>query len=219
EEQWKDPASQKTVKLQILHHPTHTANLDRMMKSIHASLDYFSREFGPYPHNSLRFIERAGTEAGLQSTAVNISFLEGFSYLNSEGDKRDVDFTSGIVAHEVAHQWWGNQLLTSSVEGSGILSESLAWYTAMGVAEEEFGFDHQQRLLSIVRQEYSTPQSKADVPLLRGNELFHNYRKGPLALYALSSYIGRDNVNLALRNLLEKQEIQSQNLPTSLDLY
>src|SRR5690606_29047716 len=127
EEQWKDPASQKTVKLQILHHPTHTANLDRMMKSIHASLDYFSREFGPYPHNSLRFVERAGTEAGLQATAFNISFLEGFSFFNSEADKRDVDFTSAIVAHEVAHQWWGNQLLTSRVEGSGILSESLAW--------------------------------------------------------------------------------------------
>src|SRR5690606_29047717 len=79
------------------------------------------------------------------------------------------------------------------------VSSQKAWpgYTAMGVAEDEFGFDYQQRLLSILRQEYSTPKSKADVPLLRGNEWFHNYRKGPLALYALSSYIGRDKVNLA----------------------
>lgn len=219
EDQWQDPRSQKTVDIQVVHHPTHTANLDRIMQSTKASLDYFSKEIGPYPYNSLRFIERAGTGAGLQATPINISYQEGFSYFNSEADKRNVDFTTAIVAHEVAHQWWGNQLLTSRVEGAGILSESLAWYTAMGVAEAEFGFDYQQRLLSILRQEYNTPQSRADVPLIRGNEWFHNYRKGPLALYALSRYIGRDKVNLALRNLLEKQDPQSSGLPTSLDLY
>ena len=219
EDQWQDPEFQQTVKLQILHHPSHTANLDRMMTGIKASLKYFSKEFGAYPYKNLRFIERAGTGSGLQATPINISYQEGFSYFNPEADQRDVDFAFAIVAHEVAHQWWGNQLLTSRVEGSGILSESLAWYTAMGVAQEEFGLEYQQRLISILRQEYETPQSKADVPLIRGTAWFHNYRKGPLALYTLSRYFGRDKTNLALRNLLEKHNSKAADLPTSLDLY
>ena len=218
EELWQDENSEKTVKLQILHHPTHTANLHRMMKGMKASMDYFSREFGPYPYNSLRFIERASTDQGLQSTVINVSYQENFSYFNPEADQRNLDFPFAIVAHEMAHQWWGNQLLTAHVEGSGILSESLAWYTAMGVAEEEFGLEYQQRLISILRQEYETPQAKADVPLIRGNEWFHNYRKGPLALYTLSKYVGREKINSALRNLLEKQD-SLPGLPTSLDLY
>lgn len=218
EELWQDENSGKTVKLQIIHHPTHTANLDRMMKGMKASMDYFSREFGPYPYNSLRFIERASTDQGLQSTVINISYQENFSYFNPDADQRNVDFPFAIVAHEMAHQWWGNQLLTAHVEGSGILSESLAWYTAMGVAEEEFGPEYQERLVSILRQEYVTPKSKADVPLIRGNEWFHNYRKGPLALYTLSKYVGREKINSALRNLLEKQD-SLPGLPTSIDLY
>lgn len=218
EEQWRDKTSGKTVQLQIIHHPTHTANLDRMMKGIKASMDYFSREFGPYPYESLRFIERASTDQGLQSTVINISYQENFSYFNPDADSRNVDFAYAIVAHEMAHQWWGNQLLTAHVEGSGILSESLAWYSAMGVAEDAFGSDYQQRLLSILRQEYDNPKSKADVPLIRGNDWFHNYRKGPLALNTLSKYMGRDKINLALKNLLESQD-SLPGLPTSLDLY
>ena len=41
-------------------------------------------------------------------------------------------------------------------------------------------------------------------PLLRAVDGFLNYRKGPLALYALGEYIGQDRVRDALRSLLEK---------------
>jgi aminopeptidase N len=45
------------------------------------------------------------------------------------------------------------------------------------------------------------------------------YRKGPLALYALSQYIGRVQVNRALRNLLAKHRPGTLPRPTSLDLF
>src|SRR5690606_26559181 len=48
---------------------------------------------------------------------------------------------------------------------------------------------------------------------------FLNYRKGPLALHAMSRYIGRDQVNLALRRLLDAHPPGSTPLATSLDLY
>jgi aminopeptidase N len=124
-----------------------------------------------------------------------------------------------VAAHEVAHQWWGNQLQYAHVEGAGLLSESLAWYSAFGVVEETFGQEHLQQLLAVMQTAYETPRTRADVPLLRARNEYHNYRKGPFALYALSQYTGREGVNTALRHLLRKHRAKTTALPTSLDLY
>jgi ABC-2 type transport system permease protein len=55
--------------------------------------------------------------------------------------------------------------------------------------------------------------------LLRANDQFHAYYKGPFAIYAVSEYIGEDRVNSALRSLIEKHPSAAPPLPTSLDLY
>ncbi|EMR02771.1 M1 family aminopeptidase [Cesiribacter andamanensis] len=211
--QWQD------VAIQLIHHPGHSAHLERTASSIAASLDYYSSQFGPYPYNHISFVEHPGPGSGLHASAINVSYLEGFSYLRPEADERNLDFAFAVAAHEVAHQWWGNQLLYAHVEGAGLLTESLSWYSAFGVVEETFGQEHLQRLLAVMRTAYQTPQSRADVPLLRAHSAYHTYRKGPFALYALSEYIGRDQVNGALRHLLRKHAAKTGDLPTSLDLY
>jgi aminopeptidase N len=63
------------------------------------------------------------------------------------------------------------------------------------------------------------PRSLATPSLIRANESFLYYRKGGLAMYALSKYIGKEKVNGALRSLLEKHELGELPLPTTLDLY
>src|SRR5678816_4544298 len=121
--------------------------------------------------------------------------------------------------HEVAHQWWGNQLKQAYVEGAGLITESLAWYSAMGVMEDKYGSEHLRRLLNFLREENETPRTRAALPLLQANDFYQSYRKGPFALYALSQYIGRDEVNGALRNLLANHRPETLPRPTSLDLY
>ena len=103
--------------------------------------------------------------------------------------------------------------------GRPLLSESLAWYSAMGVVERTFGREHLQRLLSMMREAYSSPRTRAEVPLLRAYDSFHAYRKGPFAMYALREYAGAEQVNVALRRLMEKYGAGESPLPTSLDLY
>ena len=49
--------------IQIFHHPKHAANLDRMLRSVQASLDYYTGEFGPYPYRQIRVVERPGDSA------------------------------------------------------------------------------------------------------------------------------------------------------------
>jgi aminopeptidase N len=122
------------------------------------------------------------------------------------------------MAHEVAHQWWGFQLAPAAVEGSGLLVESFATYSAMQVVEETLGYEHLLRYLSQMRLEYEVPRSRAAPPLLQANDRFMNYRKGPFALFALRNYIGKEGVNKAIRRMLSSYT-PSPPLPTTLDFY
>jgi ABC-2 type transport system permease protein len=211
----------QNVSIEIFHHPQHAANLDRWVKSIRASLAYYSKEFGPYPYHQIRLIERPGDGASLHADAMNITYEEGFAFYNPDDGPHGLDLPFYVVAHEVAHQWWGAaQLGYAHVEGSPFLVEGLAVYSGMEVLEDTYGHDQLLRYQQqVMGQAYQTPRSRAGVPLIRAVNSFLGYRKGPLALYALDRYIGRDRVNEALRRLVLKHGLGTVPLPTTLDLY
>jgi hypothetical protein len=213
EARWKDTS------IEIFHHPAHAWNVDRMGRSVQASLDFYTQQFGPYPHGQLRFVEQPGDAVSLHASPVNISYEEGFALLNPGGDPRDIDLPFAVAAHEVAHQWWGATLTPAPVEGAAVLTESLAWYSAMQVVERALGREHLQRLLSMMRDAYAAPRRRAEVPLLQATDSFLTYRKGPFALYALREYAGAGQVNTALRRLLKRHGSGAPPLATSLDLY
>ncbi|MBA2306326.1 MAG: ATP-binding cassette domain-containing protein [Acidobacteria bacterium] len=97
EGQWND------VAIRIFHHPGHVENLDRMLRSVQASLSYYTAQFGPYPFRHLRIVEYPGHGRGMHADAMQITHQEGFSLLNPDID-RDLDLPFYVVAHEVAHQ-------------------------------------------------------------------------------------------------------------------
>jgi hypothetical protein len=209
------------VDIEILYHPAHGANLQRMLRSVTASLDYHTKHYGPYPYKHLRLVEypSSGRGMGLTSFPGLIEYSEGFALVRPEEDTREIDFPFAIMAHEMGHQWWGHQIVPALVEGAPVLSESLAWYSAMLVIEETFGREHLGRLLDIMRSQYMAPHETRDVPLLRAWDRLDAYRTGPFAMYALREAAGVDRVNGALRNLLAKFDPERPPLPTSLDLY
>ncbi|HYF64797.1 MAG TPA: M1 family aminopeptidase, partial [Herpetosiphonaceae bacterium] len=208
EARWND------VAIRIYHHPAHTANLDRMLQSIQAALDHYSAQFGPYPYQNLSLVERPGV-GGMHAYASLITFQEGFSLFNPADNPRGPDVPFAMVAHEVAHQWWGSYLAPIRVEGNGVLAESLAEYAAFQVVKKTYGQEHLRRYLTQLRKRYAG--ARAALPLLRANEDFHQYYGGPVALYAVSEYVGEDQVNRALRRLIDAH--RSGALLTALDLY
>ena len=220
EGEWRNPSdSSQTVQIQILHHPSHTKNPAAMIRSVQASLATLTARLGPYPYRQLRLVEHPGNGGSLHAYPINISFEEEFSLFDSEKDPRAVDFPFAVVAHEMAHQWWGGVLLGANVEGSALLSESLAWYSAMGVVEATYGTEHLDRLLGIFRDTYLQPRPDAAPPLLRAADQFHAYRKGPFVMYALREYVGADKIDPALGHFVETFRSGEPPLPTSLDLY
>ena len=220
--QWRPSASsQQPVDIEIFHHPAHTANLERMVHGVQASLEHNTRAFGPYPYRQVRLVEFPSHPSVGGATAHSglITYAEGFALVRPAADPRNIDFPFAVVAHEMGHQWWGHQLTPALVEGAPFLAESLAWYSGMLVVEETLGRDHLQRLLDMMRADYMQPHQTRTVPLLRAADQVDAYRRGVFAMYALREAVGVEPVNRALRNLLSKFPPGRVPYPTSLDFY
>lgn len=208
------------VEVGIFHHAAHDNIVDAMARSACASLGLYGRLYGPYAYESLHFVEVSERGIGAHSEPSLVDYGDGFALLNPATGDGGLDLVSAVTAHEVAHQWWGgNRFRPAYVEGAGVLSESMATYSATQVMEESLGPLQMQAYLGMMRDQYQVPKSPAMPPLLRATDQFLNYRKGPLALHALSQYIGRDQINLALRRLLAAHPRGGAALPTTLDLY
>ncbi len=214
ENKWND------VTIRIYYHPDHDQNIDKMLRSVTASLAYYTEQFGPYPFESFTLVERAGPGSGATADAGIVYYGEQYALLNSDDSPGGFDLPYYIMAHEMAHQWWGLARLTPAyMEGAGVLIESLAVFSGMQVLEKHYGEGHLRKYVNYLHDAYAMPRSLASANLLQANESFLYYRKGGLALYALSEYIGKAKVNHALRELLQKRTSGELSLPTTLDLY
>jgi ABC-type transport system involved in multi-copper enzyme maturation permease subunit len=215
-ESWSPASgSGRPVAIEVYHHPAHSANLGRILRSVRASLEHNSREYGPYPYSYIRLVENPGSGIGAHADASTIDYTEGFSRYNASDDPKTLDMPFAVMAHEMAHQWG---VAYAMAEGAPLLSEGFAWYAAMGVVEESYGRDHLQRLRRFFRQPAPIPPIRQSVPLLRAMDPYAAYRKGPAALFAMAEYMGAERVNVAFRRLREKQRAGAPPA-TTLDLY
>ncbi|HEU4559032.1 MAG TPA: M1 family aminopeptidase [Longimicrobium sp.] len=210
------------VRLQLLFHPGHDFNRERMLRSTRASLDYYTRNFGPYPHPQLKLVEFPRYEDFARAYPGMIVFGEGASVLTRVG-AGTFDSPFMLTAHEVAHQWWGHQVMGADVQGSQMLSETLAQYGAMMVMEKELGSRPVHQFLQTMHIEYLNRRgthANPEVPLMLTGDHDHlHYRKGAVAMYALRDIIGEARVNAALRRVVERHGYRGPPFPTTLDLH
>jgi len=214
EDRWKN------TPLRIYHHPPHTYVLDRMLRGMKASLDYYSSQFGAYPYSELRIIEKP------RYGGVGIAHPYGFAFAEdiflNRVDEGEIDQPFFGTAHEVAHTWWGGQVGGANVRGERFLNESLANYSAMMVTEKTYGVEVAHRVYGFQLQRYleGRAQRSREVPLLEVEEQpYIAYRKGAIAMYTLRRHIGEEAVNTALRRYFEKYHEKGPPYPTSLDLF
>jgi ABC-2 type transport system permease protein len=215
-------ASHKSVNIEVYYHSAHNKNIDVMIDSVKASLDYFSTEFGDYQHKQMRIIEFPGYSSYAQSFANTVPYAETMGFISEIelGDKVNIPFL--VTAHEVAHQWWGHQLGAANVEGAQVLSESLSEYSALKVVEQTFG---KQATKSYLKRELDyylrgrTHETREENPLYKTVEQqYLHYSKGGLVMMSIADQIGVDKVNTALKSLLNEFKYQNSPYPTTKDL-
>jgi hypothetical protein len=96
------------------------------------AITFYTRHFGPYPYDELAVTQMPGL---LSQGWPGLIFLSSFSFLSPEQkvalhmspvDKIDSDC---VIAHETAHQWWGD-LVTWAGYRDQWIAEALATYSS-----------------------------------------------------------------------------------------
>ena len=209
------------VALEIAHHPEHTYDLPSMFRGMKDGLDYCSKNFGPYQHRVLRIVEFPGYSTFAQSFSSTIPFSESVGFIAEvQKDRPDaIDYPLYVTAHEVAHHWWGHQVLSADSQGMTSLVETLAQYSALMVMKHAYGEQAMRRFLRYQLDQYLSGRSserKKELPLIRvEDQPYIHYAKGSLAMYGLQDLIGEDAVNQALRELVQQYGDRGAPYPTA----
>jgi ABC-2 type transport system permease protein len=150
-----------------------------------------------------------------------VPYSEGIGFIAHGTREDDLDVPFYVTGHELAHQWWGHQVVGDFAQGSNMLSETLAQYSALMVMEKEVGPSNIRMYLRHELDRYlrgRAGERRKEPPIsLVQNEPYVWYYKGSLVMYALKDYIGEERLNAALKRYLERTKDQEGPYTTSLE--
>lgn len=216
-DKWRD------VTLEIYYHKGHEYNLTKMMEGMKDALDYYAKNFSPFQFRQMRIMEFPRYATFAQSFANTVPFSEGIGFIQKVDDPdKDLDMAYYVTAHEVAHQWWGHQVMEAGVKGNAMLSETMSQYSALMVMKNKFSEEIIEKYLKYELDRYLSGRAfeqKKEQPLaLVESQGYIHYNKGSLVMYALQDYIGEDSVNIALKRFVRDWGFKDAPYPTSDDL-
>jgi len=213
----------KGVDIGVYYDPAHPWNVALIQKGMKSALDYYQANYSPYQFRQVRVLEFPAPQGSFaQSFANTIAWSEGIFFIADNRDPDRIDMVTYVGAHELAHQWWAHQVIGADEQGSTVLSETLAQYSAGMVMKHMYGPDMMRKFLKFELDNYLKGRG-GDVlpeqPLERvENQPYIHYRKGSLVMYRLQDQIGEDAVNRALRHLLHDYAFKGPPYPTSVAL-
>ena len=203
------------VAIEVYHITAHAYDVDDMIAASKAGLAYYEKNFSPFQFRQYRILEFPRYRTFAQSFPNTVPFSEGIGFIGRLEKPTDIDFTYFVTAHELGHQWWAHQLIGGRVEGSNMLSETLAEYSALMVMKKKYGSDNMHRFLKHELDQYLRGRAgeirKERSVVLVQNEPYVRYQKGGQVMYTLADYIGEDKLNLALHNFLMQYRYANAN--------
>jgi hypothetical protein len=134
---FKDPRSNRGLPLVSSPNLSPSQNLQSVGMRSARALEFFEHNFGPFPYSLLSITQMPGT---LSQGWPGLIFLSSYSFLTAdEQASLEIDAArrlraDQIIAHETAHQWWGDLVTWKSYRDQWIC-EALANYSALMLLE------------------------------------------------------------------------------------
>jgi hypothetical protein len=196
------------IAIEVYYDPAHKYDVDDMIASSKAGLTYYEKHYSPFQFRQYRILEFPRYRGFAQSFPNTIPYSESIGFIARTEKPKDIDLTYFVTAHELGHQWWGHQLIGGAVEGSNMMSETLAEYSALMVMRQKYGPDNMHRFLKHELDTYLRGRAgeiRRERPLvLVQREPYVWYQKGGQVMYTLADYIGEDKVDNALQSFLTR---------------
>ena len=176
-------------------------------------MEYFVRQFGPYPWD--KYAQAMVDEfvaGGMENTSATINSSDSLTH--PELAPEYVTNQDDLISHELAHQWFGD-LITTKDWGNVWLSESFASYLESLWYEHHYGGEqaayngwneqnqwfNQERLFAIPLVTYNV----SSFVQVAGNV----YGKGSRIVHMLRHELGDEDFFRALRHFLAKHKFQN----------
>jgi aminopeptidase N len=183
--------------------PEDAANARSALYDGVAALQVYTDRFGPYPYREMAIVQAPLTYHGMEFPGMNL--IGGQTY-----NRFLVDLEM-LTVHEVAHQWWYNQVGNDQVLAPW-LDEGLAEFTTQYYYRDRYGDPIADQLLL---SRWAAPVADAgrrgqDAPIGRPVDLYRNnyetivYGKGALFFAKLREEMGADTFDRFLRTYLER---------------
>ncbi|MFC2163408.1 M1 family metallopeptidase [Acidobacteriota bacterium] len=166
--------------------------------------NFFSDKFGPYPFEKLYVVHRIWSQVGGHSPPSFIILNElprvpGRRRLESKKSPVDLSrWREYFLAHEIAHQWWGQGVSWRSYQDQWI-SEGLAQFAAILFLRDKYGKDTYGQILKKFAK--WTEQKSKWGPITLGSRISYGnfeayqaivYNKSALVLNMLMDLLGED---------------------------
>jgi len=210
--------------------PTSRSAKEEVKRTVTDALSYFEEVFGPYPLDELTVttVPRTFSQGLLSFVTIADIYLMGdsatwISFAPAE-DRRLV------VAHEIAHQWWGNQVGWTSYRDQWI-SEAMASYSAILYARDRLKDKLSGDLIANWREDLTVSVANGRPveslgPVVLGIRLDSSlsddayrlivYRKGAVVLEMLARLLGEENFPKILRQVVK---VSAGNSISTADLF
>jgi Peptidase family M1 domain len=119
--------------------PSPAANAQSLGNDTARAIAFFAARFGPYPYDDLAVTQMPGS---VSQGWPGLIFLSSFSFLSPNQKSAlhmspvERTISDGVIAHEAAHQWWGDLVTWDGYRDQWIM-EGLANYSSLLLLESE----------------------------------------------------------------------------------
>ncbi|MDD5542060.1 MAG: M1 family metallopeptidase [Acidobacteriia bacterium] len=129
-----DEVRLQDVKMILLIHPEHAAQIDRHFRAVENGLKYFGLWYGKYPYPTITVVDPAYHADGAAGMEYPTLFTGGTSWL-PDPPPGEVE---GVVIHEFGHQYWYGMVGSNEFEESW-LDEGFNTYSTGRVIDTAYG--------------------------------------------------------------------------------
>jgi aminopeptidase N len=179
--------------------PQDSAHASRVFRRGGEMVAWYSRLIGPYPYTKLAHVQSSTRFGGMENAGA-IFYSE-----RALADGRDIE---GTVAHETAHQWFGNSV-TPGTWHDLWLSEGFATYFGALFFEHVDGPEALRERVAAMRTRYLQSDvhglAIVDTTAVPGNNLLNllnanSYQKGAAVLHMLRGVMGDEQFFTGVRD-------------------